>query len=427
MTIDVKDVLDRIDVDELIKVTLDLANIDSPTGCEGPVADYVLDWLTRNGFEVRKAALYPDRPNLIATLPGTGNGRSLCFNSHMDTTVDKDEWWASRHSADPIYHTGWRDGDVLVGNGVCNCKGPMATWLLAAKAIRDANVKLAGDLVLMAVVGEIGVEPVDEFQPPKYIAKEAGTRYAITHGGVADFALVSEGTDFGIVGVEAGKAFFKITVFGNEPQVYTPYIQRPTPREKSPSAIVRMVRLVDRIEDWAAEYEQRHRYVCAGGTVVPKVNIGAIRGGVPWKITRTVQQCAIYVDCRTTPAQEPLEIKEELKGLLAEVGVPGEVELYVYRPAFEADERKGAPLKAAITRSHRAIVGGEPPVAPVPTSSMWRDLTCFNEMRIPSYTYGPGISVGGGGIYRMPIKSLVTGSQLYASIALDLCNQPRQG
>ena len=80
----------------------------------------------------------------------------------------------------------------------------------------------------MAVVGEIGLEPVDEFQPPAYVAKEAGTRYAITHGGVTDYALVSEGTDFGIVGVEAGKAFFKITVFGNDLTIYTPYIQRPT-------------------------------------------------------------------------------------------------------------------------------------------------------------------------------------------------------
>src|SRR5439155_672574 len=83
-------------------------------------------------------------------------------------------------------------------------------------AIKDSGVRLKGDLLLMAVVGEIGVEPVDEFQSPAYLAKEPGTRFAITHGGVADYALVAEGTDFGIVGVEAGKAFFKVTVFGND-------------------------------------------------------------------------------------------------------------------------------------------------------------------------------------------------------------------
>jgi acetylornithine deacetylase/succinyl-diaminopimelate desuccinylase-like protein len=425
MTIDIKSVIEHINTDELIKLALDLANLDSPTGSEGPAAEYVHDWLTRQGFDARRVALYPHRPNIVATLPGTGGGRSLCFNSHLDTTIHKDEWWTSRHAADPIFHSGWRDGDALVGNGVCNCKGPMATWLIAAKAIRDSGVKLKGDLVLMAVVGEIGLEPVDEFQPPGYVAKEAGTRYAITHGGAADYALVSEGTEFGIVGVEAGKAFFKVTVFGEDLPIYTPYIQRPVPLTQNPSAIVRMANMIQAIEDWAVGYETRNHYECAGGTVVPKVNIGAIRGGVPWKITKTVQQCAIYVDVRITPVQEPLDVREELRALMAKAGLAGEVELYVYRPGFEADEKKAAPLRQAITRAHRAVLGGDPKQAPIPTSSMWRDLNVFNEMRIPSLTCGPGVSVGGG-VFRMPIENLVNGSRLYVATALDLCNQERQ-
>ena len=426
MKVDPKKVMERINVDDLVKIALDLGNIDSPTGSEGPVADYVYDWLRREGFEARKVGLYPDRPNVVAILPGTSHGRSLCFNSHMDTTVHKDEWWTTRMAADPILHSAWREGDTLVGNGVCNDKGPMATWLFAAKAIKDSGVKLKGDLVLMAVVGEIGVEPVDEFQPPEYIAKEPGTRYAITHGGgVADYALVAEGTDFGIVGVEAGKAFFKVTVFGNDLPIYTPYIQRPAPVEKNPSAIVRMGAFIQRIEAWAYEYEQKNRYECAGGLVVPKVNFGAIRGGVPYKITKTVQQCAIYLDVRITPVQEPLEIREELRNLLKEAGMAGEVELYAYRPAFEMDEKKGAPLRQAITRAHRSIVGGEPKPAPTGTSSMWRDNNVFNEMRIPSITYGPGVSVGGG-IFRMEIDNMLTGARLYTQIALDLCDQERK-
>jgi acetylornithine deacetylase/succinyl-diaminopimelate desuccinylase-like protein len=425
MSVNPKEVMDKINVDELVKVTLDLANIDSPTGSEGPVADYVHDWLRREGFEARKLGLYPDRPNVLAILPGTSNGRSLCFNSHMDTTIHKDEWWTTRHAAEPIFHAGWREGDMLIGNGVCNCKGPLATWLLAAKAIKDSGARLKGDLMLMAVVGEIGLEPVDEFQPPNYVAKEAGTRYAITHGGVTDYALVSEGTDFGIVGVEAGKAFFKITVFGHELTIYTPYIERPTSIEKNPSAIVRMSKLIERIEAWAYDYEQKNKYECSSGTVVPKVNFGAIRGGVPYKITKTVQQCAIYLDVRITPKQEPLDVRDQLCKIMRDAGLDGEVELYVYRPGFEVDEKKGAPLREAITRAHRSVVGGELKHGPVSTSSMWRDLNCFNEMRIPSYTYGPGTSVGGG-IFRMPIQNLITGSRLYVHTALDLCNQDRQ-
>ena len=117
MSTDVKSVIER-NTDELIKLTLDLANIDSPTGEEGPAAEYVYDWLTRQGFEPRRVALYPNRPNIVATLPGTGGGKSLCFNSHLDTTIHKDEWWTSRHAADPIFHSGWRDGDAPRWPGV---------------------------------------------------------------------------------------------------------------------------------------------------------------------------------------------------------------------------------------------------------------------------------------------------------------------
>lgn len=274
----------------------------------------------------------------------------------------------------------------------------------------------------MAVVGEIGLEPVDEFQPPAYVAKEAGTRYAITHGGVGDFALVAEGTDFGLVGVEAGKAFFKVTVFGDDLPIYTPYITRPTPIEKNPNAIVRMAPLLQRLDEWAYAYERRNRYECPGGVIVPRVNIGAIRGGVPYKITKTVQQCAIYVDVRITPVQNPLDVREELRRLLTDTGLSGEVELYVYRPAYEA--RNVEPLAGAITRAHEAILGGTPKPAAPPFSSMWRDINCFNEMRIPAITYGPGISVGGGN-FGMRIADLVTGAKLYALTALDLCNQER--
>jgi hypothetical protein len=82
------------------------------------------------------------------------------------------------------------------------------------------------------------------------------------------------------------------------------------------------------------------------------------------------------------------------------------------------------PLAGAITRAHQAVLGGTPQPASPPFSSMWRDINCFNEMRIPAITYGPGVSVGGGN-FGMKIADLVTGTRLYALTALDLCNQER--
>jgi len=415
-------VLARIDPEELAALALDLGNIDSPSMQEGEVAQYVYDWLARNGFAPRKVALVPDRFNVVATLPGQGNGKSLLFNGHLDTTIAKEETWVTRRAADPIFHSAWRDGDILYGNGVCNNKGPLASWLVAAKAIRESGIRLRGDLILTAVVAEIGLEPVDEFQPPPYVSKEAGARYLVNRGVVADYALVVEGTDFGLAWVEAGKAFFKITIFGEDLPIYTPYIQRPTPMEKSPNAVVRMAKFIERVEGWAWDYERRHRYECPGGVVVPKVNIGAIRAGVPYKITKTLQVCTIYLDIRTTPVQDPLDIREDLRQLIAAAGLEGEVELYTYRRGYEA---KGVePLAEAVGRAHTQVLGEKPKMAIPPLSSMWRDLNVFNEVGIPSLTYGPGASVGGG-ILSMRLSDLVTGSKVFALTSLDLCNQDR--
>ena len=61
---DADKVLAQIREDEVVSLALDLGNIDSPSMSEGPVAQYVYDWLERGGFEIRRltytnAVLFP--------------------------------------------------------------------------------------------------------------------------------------------------------------------------------------------------------------------------------------------------------------------------------------------------------------------------------------------------------------------------------
>ena len=217
----------RIDPDEVVELALALGNIDSPTGDELPAAEFVFEWLSGNGFRTRKIGMFADRFNVLGTLKGRGTGYSLIFNSHLDTGKHAGDRWSLREAGERGYHSAWRDGDLLVGEGVVNDKGPMAAFLVAAKAVKESGVELEGDLLVSAVAGEIGTEPVDEFESPRYLSKEVGTRYLIQHGGVADFALVAEGTGFKVAWIEAGKAFFKVTVFGDGS---TTLRSPPTPR-----------------------------------------------------------------------------------------------------------------------------------------------------------------------------------------------------
>ena len=80
---------------------------------------------------------------------------------------------------------------------------------------------------MSAVAGEISREPIEEWQGPAYLSKDLGARFMITHGAVADYALVAEGTGFGIVGIEPGKAHFKVTVFTDTPALLHAYLPSP--------------------------------------------------------------------------------------------------------------------------------------------------------------------------------------------------------
>jgi acetylornithine deacetylase/succinyl-diaminopimelate desuccinylase-like protein len=402
---------------ELVDLALALGTIDTPAGREAPAGEFVYRWLVENQIPARKIGMLPDRFSVLGTIRGAGQGYSLIFNSHLDTSKDPDDHLSLRDPGARIHRSAWREGDTLYGDGIVNDKGPLAAFLMAAKAIRKSGTELKGDLLLSAVPGEIGLEPVDEFTSPRYLSKEVGTRFLIQHGGVADFALVAEGTDFGVAWVEAGKAFFKLTLFG-DPQVYTPFL-RPLPASaKHPNAILRAGALLPRLQEWACEYEGRFEHHCEGGTIVPKVCIGAIRGGNPYHVTRTSEVCYLYLDVRTVPEQDPLEIKQELAELLREAGVPGDVDLFLYRRAYEA--KNPGLLVEGIRRAHRQVFGTEAQMAAPPYASMWRDVSVFNEMGIPAVTYGPPRAFER---CAMRVQDLVNAARVYARIALNVCNQ----
>ena len=58
---------------------------------------------------------------------------------------------------------------------------------------------------------------------------------------------------------------------------------RPDDVRQHPNAIVKMAKVIEAVENWGRAYEQKNTQDTACGKLVPKVNIGAIRGGVPFK------------------------------------------------------------------------------------------------------------------------------------------------
>ena len=416
------EVVASIDREEVVDLALALGNIDSPTGSEGPAGQFVFDWLTQNGFRPRRFALTEDRFNVAAWLDGSGGGYSLIYNAHLDTTLRPDASLSAKDPSDPLYHSAWVDGDEIFGDGVVNDKGPMAAFLVAAKAIRAAGYPLKGDLIVSAVAGEISREPIDEWQGPGYLSKDLGARFMVTHGAVADYALVAEGTGFGIVGIEPGKAHFKITIETDTPRYYTPYLPRPTGLADAPNAIVRAAAVIEAFERWAYDYQERHTYRSEVGTIVPKASVNAVRSGYPFNLTSAPQVAQLFVDTRILPGANPLDLRDELRAVLASIGVEGTVELFLYRPGFEA---VGAERLIETVRRNHDLVFAEPPmIVGEPVTSMWRDTNAFNELGIPAISYAPR-STSHAARKAFKVKDLQDAALVYARIAMDLCNQER--
>ena len=139
--------LAAIDTDELVDLSLELAQIDSPPGQEQPVSDRVREWLDDNGIEASQVGMFADRSNVVGRLRGSGGGNTVIFNAHMDVAWGPEERRWMHDPDNPIYTSAWREGDTLVGNGLINDKGPLACTLIAAKAVAASGAPLAGDLI----------------------------------------------------------------------------------------------------------------------------------------------------------------------------------------------------------------------------------------------------------------------------------------
>ena len=416
-------VLEKIDADELAELALALGKIQSPRGHETEAGDFVFNWMNENGFSPFKQKVIGNRFNVVGELRGKGAGQSLIFNSHMDTAfgLPEDKWILGE--LEPIYYTAFRDKNAIYGHGVVNDKGPMAAFLVAAKAIKNSGVRLKGDLLLTAVIGEIGSAQVDEFQDPSELGKGIGTRHLVTNGIIADNALVAEATGFSMTWVEAGVVFFKITVKGVG-GIYTPYLNRPFKLEENPNAIVKMSKVILALDEWALDYENRNKYEFTAGTVVPKVNIGAIRGGLPNRPTVTPAVCSVYVDVRLPPDKDSSAAKLELHNLMKKIGIDAEIQTFLYRRGYEG--RNVQALIEAVRKAHRFIFNDEVGKVASPVTSMWRDINIFNEVGIPAVTYGPTAG-SGGRIFSVKIEDLYRASQVYALTALNVCNQQSSG
>ena len=419
-----KKVLAHIDKNELAQLACDLVNIPSPTGQEKGVAEHILDWFHANGLKTIRQEVEVDRPNAVGVLKGDGTGLSLGFNGHMDTSftgTQEDLRMVANVEPDSELKGSIRDGKVR-GLGISNMKGGVAAFMMAAKALKKSAVKLKGDVIFAAVVGEISRTPIGPWQTKEYRGEGAGTRHLLTHGMHSDYAVVADGSDMNIVWTQTGVVQIKITTFGKAEAAWG--TKRSTHPMVKLNAIVKMTKIIEGLEKWAERFEEQYIYNSPTGPVFPKVNIGAIEGGAPYRPNYFPGVCNVYVDVRTPPQVRPVTVQHEITKALSSLDVEYEMEAY---KSLLGHEGKGVePLVKSVEEAYQFVFGEKLRFEAPDRASIWTDTNVYNEMGIPAVKIGPRGKRIGPRAEEIDIEQMAKAAQIYALVALDICSRERK-
>jgi acetylornithine deacetylase len=146
---------------------------------------------------------YSNSPNLVGILKGTGSGRSLILNSHIDVVPSGDtDWigdpWSGKHV----------DGKIF-GRGASDMKSGAAANIYAVRVLQEIGLKLKGDLIIQSVVDEE--------------SGGAGTAAMLSEGYYADAAIITEPTDLKIYPACMGSMWFRVRIKGKAAHGATSY------------------------------------------------------------------------------------------------------------------------------------------------------------------------------------------------------------
>jgi acetylornithine deacetylase len=215
-----KDILARVDERFCLDFLSRMVRHKSYTQTDGEkaLAGWMAEQMSRLGLETELAPVPGERVNAIGRLKGTGGGKSLLFNGHIDTNPVTEGW-----TVDPW--GGLVDDKFIYGIGVSNMKSGDAAYFCALKTLIDAGVKLRGDVILTYVVGELqgGI----------------GTVSLIQQGWRADYFVNSEPTDLQALTMHAAAFVFIIELTGD-----TRHLSK---REQAVDAIVAACDLIPRL------------------------------------------------------------------------------------------------------------------------------------------------------------------------------------
>jgi acetylornithine deacetylase len=365
-------------------VAIESINPDVVAGGSGElgVARFVAEWCERTGLETTLTELRPGRANVVAVARGSGGGRSLMLNAHLDTV-------GVTGMTDPFVPR-LEDGR-LYGRGSQDMKGSLAACMLAtADAARRG---LRGDVTLTAVADEefasIGTEAVA----------------ASLH---ADAAIVTEPTDLQLAVAHRGFVHLEVEVTGRAAHGSRP--------DLGIDAIAKMGRVLVGIEelDRTLRASPTHQHVGSGS-----IHASLIEGGQ--EFSSYPARCVLQAERRTIPGETAELAERELHQIVDRAGegdpdFSARIRAPISREPFAVSE--DSEIVGLVRRHATDVLGAAPEVVGVP---FWADSALLAAAGIPTVVFGPL----GEGLHSevewVDVASLERCVEIYTAVASELC------
>jgi acetylornithine deacetylase len=346
-----------ISYDEVAALTAELVVIDStnpdlvPGGAgETKIARFVADWLESAGLEVELHELGPGRANVIAVARGSGGGRTLMLNAHMDVVGagGMAEPWMPRV-----------EGPLLYGRGAYDMKASLAAIMLAGR--EATSLDLRGDVIVTAVADEefasIGVQDV---------VRQMG----------ADAAIVTEPTGLDLCVAHKGFVWLEVETRGVASHGSLP--------EAGVDAIAKMGPVLSGLTALDGELRSRPGHPLLGPS---SIHASLIQGGQ--ELSTYPARCLLSIERRTIPGETTGEIEGQIAVILdgataADPAFQAEQRTLLVRDPFSVDLDQ--PIVDIARRQLARVIGREPEIV---GAGGWMDSAFLAAAGIPTVIFGP--------------------------------------
>ena len=320
---------------------------------ESLIAAYIRQFFAERGIEVSEQEVFPNRPNVLARIPGCDPSRRIVLEAHVDTAGISG---MEISPFEPLI-----DGGRLYGRGACDTKAGVAAMMHALARVAGAGRKPPCEVIFAGAADE-------EYSYRGVVKLCEGLR--------AHAAVVSEPTSLRLVVATKGCVRFRVCVRGKAAHSSKPWL--------GVNAVSNMARVVTAMEEDARSLDCTAHPLLGPATF----NIGTIRGGT--QINIVPDSCAIEIDRRLLPGEEPDEVWDYYRRfveLLHDV-IP-HLDAVVERPLLQdlpLETSPSAPV-AAVASQVLADLGLDPEPIGVPYGS---DASKLARAGVPSIVFGPG-------------------------------------